>query len=152
MSTELALFSVLAAVTAAADRRAVDAASRTRSCSCSAGSALAVIPGIPEVELEPEIVLLVVILPPLLYAAAFFTPLRELRRNVRPISLLAVGLVLATMVAVAVVAHEALGFGWARGVRARRDRLAHRPGRGDRDRPPARRPAADRHRSSRARA
>ena len=57
--------------------------------------------------------MLLVILPPLLYAAAFFTPLRELRRNVRPISLLAVGLVLATMLAVAVVAHEALGFGWA---------------------------------------
>ena len=57
--------------------------------------------------------MLLILLPPLLYAAAFFTPLRELRRNVRPISLLAIGLVLATMVAVAVVAHEALDFGWA---------------------------------------
>ena len=68
--------------------------------------------GVPEVELEPEVVL-VVLLPPLLYSAAYFTPLRELRRNVRAISLLAVGLVLATMVGVAVVAHAALGFGWA---------------------------------------
>ena len=76
------------------------------------GLGLAVTPGIPEVELDPELVLLI-ILPPLLYAAAFFTPLRELRRNVRAISMLAVGLVLATMVAVAAVAHEALGFGWA---------------------------------------
>ena len=76
------------------------------------GLGLAAAPGIPEVELEPEVVLLVM-LPPLLYAAAFFTPLRELRRNVRPISLLAIGLVLATTVVVAIVAHEALDFGWA---------------------------------------
>jgi CPA1 family monovalent cation:H+ antiporter len=76
------------------------------------GLALALVPGIPEVELEPELVLLI-LLPPLLYAAAFFTPLRELRRNIREISLLAIGLVLATMVAVAAVAHAALGFGWA---------------------------------------
>ena len=66
----------------------------------------------PEVDLDPELVLLI-LLPPLLYAAAFFTPLRELRRNLRPISLLAVGLVLATMVVVALVAHVALDFGWA---------------------------------------
>lgn len=76
------------------------------------GLGLALIPDLPNVELEPELVLLV-LLPPLLYAAAFFTPLRELKRAIRPISFLAVGLVLATMVVVAVVAHEALGFGWA---------------------------------------
>ena len=76
------------------------------------GVAIAAIPGIPDVELDPELVLLI-LLPPLLYAAAFFTPLRELRRNVRTISPLAVGLVLATMVVVAIVAHEALDFGWA---------------------------------------
>ena len=76
------------------------------------GLGLAAVPGLPEVELEPEVVL-VAILPPLLYGAAFFTPLRELRRNVRPISLLAIGLVLATMLVVAVVAHEVLDFGWA---------------------------------------
>jgi CPA1 family monovalent cation:H+ antiporter len=75
------------------------------------GLGLAAVPGIPDVELEPDVVLYVV-LPPLLYAAAFFTPLRELRRNVGSISLLAVGLVLATMVVVAVVAHVALDFGW----------------------------------------
>ena len=76
------------------------------------GLGLALTPGVPEVALEPELVLLI-LLPPLLYAAAFFTPLRELRRNVGPISLLAVGLVLATMVVVAAVAHAVLGFGWA---------------------------------------
>ena len=76
------------------------------------GLGLAVLPGIPEVELEPDLVL-VIMLPPLLYAAAYFTPLRELRRNVGPISLLAIGLVLATMVVVAAVAHAALDLGWA---------------------------------------
>jgi len=75
------------------------------------GAAVGLMPGAPEVELEPDLVLLV-LLPPILYAAAFFTPLRELRRNVRPISLLAVGLVLATMVGVAGIAHWALGFDW----------------------------------------
>lgn len=76
------------------------------------GAAMGVIPGAPRIELEPDLVL-VLLLPPILYAAAFFTPLRELRRNVRPISLLAVGLVLATMSGVAAVAHFALSFDWA---------------------------------------
>ena len=53
-------------------------------------------------------------LPPLLYSAAFFANLHELRRDVRPISLLAIGLVLATMGAVAVVAHALIdGLSWA---------------------------------------
>jgi monovalent cation/hydrogen antiporter len=111
VSTELTLVTILAAVTLL-----LIAAQWARIpypiLLVLGGLGLAVTPGVPEVDLEPELVLLV-FLPPLLYAAAFFTPLRELRRNVRPISLLAVGLVLATMVAVAVVAHGALGFGWA---------------------------------------
>src|SRR5207253_3098149 len=53
------------------------------------------------------------VLPPLLYSAAFFTSLRDLRANVRQISLLAIGLVFATVVAVAAVAHAAIsGLGW----------------------------------------
>jgi CPA1 family monovalent cation:H+ antiporter len=68
------------------------------------GLALGFVPGLPEIELPPDVVL-VVFLPPLLYSAAFFTSLRDLRANLRPITTLAVGLVLATMVAVAVVAH-----------------------------------------------
>lgn len=75
------------------------------------GLGLGLAPELPDVELDPEIVLLV-ILPPLLYAAAFYTPLRELRRNVRSISMLAVALVLATMLLVTLVAHEMLGFDW----------------------------------------
>ena len=54
--------------------------------------------------LDPDLVLLIV-LPPLLYAAAFFSSLRDLRDNVRPIGLLSIGLVIATTVGVAVVAH-----------------------------------------------
>ena len=53
-------------------------------------------------------------LPPLLYGAAFFTSLRDLRASARPIALLAVGLVVATTVGVAVVAHAFVdGLSWA---------------------------------------
>ena len=76
------------------------------------GLALGFIPGVPEVSLPPELVL-VGILPPLLYSAAFFTGLRELRANLQQISLLAVGLVAATMLGVAVVAHLATDLSWA---------------------------------------
>jgi Na+/H+ antiporter len=75
------------------------------------GSVIGFIPGVPSVELEPELVLLI-FLPPLLYGAAFFTSLRDLRRNARPIALLAIPLVGVTMTAVAVVAHEVIGLGW----------------------------------------
>jgi monovalent cation/hydrogen antiporter len=76
------------------------------------GAALGFFPGIPDVRLEPDLVLLIV-LPPLLYSAAFFSDLRELRRNVRPIGLLAVGLVLATAFGVAAVAHAIVpGLSW----------------------------------------
>ena len=77
------------------------------------GLLLGLVPGIPRLELAPELVF-VVILPPLLFAAAFFTSPRELVRNARPIGLLAVGLVLATTVAVALVIHALVpDMGWA---------------------------------------
>ena len=57
------------------------------------GLVLGVVPGLPTVTLHPDLVFLV-FLPPILWAAAYFTSLREFRRNLRPISLLAVGLVL----------------------------------------------------------
>ena len=57
----------------------------------------------PEVELPPELVL-VAFLPPLLYWSGFFASPRDLRADLRAISMLAVGLVLATTAAVAVVA------------------------------------------------
>ena len=68
------------------------------------GLAIGVVPGMPEFELDPELVFFGV-LPPLLYSAAFFTSLRELRVNARPIGLLALGLVVVTTVGVAVIAH-----------------------------------------------
>src|SRR3712207_7986095 len=76
------------------------------------GLALAFVPGLPPVELDPEIVFLV-FLPPLLFGAAYFTSWRDFRRNLRPIGLLAVGLVLATTLGVAVVAHFVAGLPWA---------------------------------------
>ena len=77
------------------------------------GLALGFAPGLPEIDLPPDLVL-VGVLPPLLYGAAFFTSLRDLRANVRPVGLLAVGLVLLTMVVVAVVAHTIVpGLPWA---------------------------------------
>ena len=66
------------------------------------GLVLGFIPGLPDIELAPELVL-VIFLPPLLYSAAFFANLHDLRTNLRPIALQAVVLVLFTMVAVAVV-------------------------------------------------
>jgi monovalent cation/hydrogen antiporter len=75
------------------------------------GVGIGYVPGVPELELDPDLVLLI-FLPPLLYGAAFFTSLRDLRRNARPIALLSIGVVAVTMVAVAVVAHQAIGLGW----------------------------------------
>jgi monovalent cation/hydrogen antiporter len=76
------------------------------------GLVLGFVPGVPAVELPPELVL-VLFLPPLLYRAAFFASPRDLRADVRAISLLAVGLVLATMAAVAVTAHALIeGLPW----------------------------------------
>src|SRR6266508_2143112 len=57
------------------------------------GLTLGFVPGVPGVELNPDLVL-VIVLPPLLYSAAFFSSLRDLRANVQEISLLSIGLVL----------------------------------------------------------
>lgn len=75
------------------------------------GVAIGFVPAIPDIELDPDVVLLV-FLPPLLYAAAFFSNLRELRANARPIGLLAIGLVVVTTLAVAAAAHWAIGLEW----------------------------------------
>jgi CPA1 family monovalent cation:H+ antiporter len=77
------------------------------------GLLLGFAPGLPEVQLPPDLVL-VAILPPLLYSSAFFTGLRDLRANLRPISLLAIGLVAVTTCGVAWVAHSVVsGLSWA---------------------------------------
>jgi CPA1 family monovalent cation:H+ antiporter len=69
-----------------------------------AGLALGFVPGMTIPELEPDLVFFV-FLPPILWAAAFFTSVRDFRRNLGPIGLLAVGLVFATTAVVAVVVH-----------------------------------------------
>jgi CPA1 family monovalent cation:H+ antiporter len=76
------------------------------------GLVLGLVPGIPHVQLNPDLVLLV-FLPPLLYSSAFFVDLRSLREDARVIALSAIGLVLATAVAVAVVGHQLIGLSWA---------------------------------------
>src|SRR3954464_3226049 len=69
------------------------------------GLALSFIPHLPEAKLNPAVVFYF-FLPPLIYPAALFTSWRDFRRNLRPILLLATGLVLFAMVAVACVAHS----------------------------------------------
>jgi CPA1 family monovalent cation:H+ antiporter len=70
------------------------------------------VPGVPHVHVDPDLIYLIV-LPPLLYIAGYFTPIRNLRANVGTISSLAVGLVLASAVAVAVVVRMMIpGISW----------------------------------------
>jgi CPA1 family monovalent cation:H+ antiporter len=77
------------------------------------GLLLGFVPGLPQVQLPPDLVL-VAVLPPLLYTTAFFTGLRDLRQNLRPISLLAIGLVAVTTCGVAWVAHTVVSdLSWA---------------------------------------
>jgi Na+/H+ antiporter len=76
------------------------------------GLCLGWVPNADEIVLDPDLVLLI-FLPPLLYAAAFFASPREMARNARPISLLAIGLVFATTLAVAAVAHWVVGLPWS---------------------------------------
>src|SRR4029453_1992330 len=57
------------------------------------GRALRFIPPLPQVQIDPETVFLIFV-PPLVYSAAFFTSWRDFVANMRPILLLAVGLVL----------------------------------------------------------
>jgi monovalent cation/hydrogen antiporter len=75
------------------------------------GAVIGFLPGVPDVSLDPDLVLLI-FLPPLLYGAAFFTSVRDLRRNAKPIALLSIPLVAVTMLAVAVVAHQVIGLDW----------------------------------------
>jgi len=78
-----------------------------------AGLGVGLIPGLPAFELDPHLVFLV-FLPPVLWSAAYFTSFREFRQNLRPITLLAVGLVGATTAAVAFAAHALFpGMPWA---------------------------------------
>jgi Na+/H+ antiporter len=76
-----------------------------------AGIAIAFVPGMPELALPPEVVLLLV-LPPLIYSASVAMSWREFRHNLRPIILLAGGCVVFTAAAVAVATHYLIGLPW----------------------------------------
>lgn len=77
------------------------------------GGIVGFFPSLPHLQFDPDTILMLV-LPPLLFSAAWATDWYQFRRNTRPIALLAVGLVLFTMVVVAVVAHARIpGFTWA---------------------------------------
>jgi monovalent cation/hydrogen antiporter len=75
------------------------------------GLGLSLLPGLPEVELEPDLVL-VVFLPPLLLFAAYSSDIRALRADTRALSMTAIGLVLATTSGVAVVGHHLADLSW----------------------------------------
>jgi Na+/H+ antiporter len=76
-----------------------------------AGIALAFVPGMPKLELPPELVLLLV-LPPLIYSASVAMSWREFKFSLRPIILLAVGCVIFTACAVAAATHYLIGLPW----------------------------------------
>jgi NhaP-type Na+/H+ or K+/H+ antiporter len=76
------------------------------------GLGIGFVPGLPVVQIAPEVIF-IVFLPPLLNAAAFFSSPLDLRAHFRPIILLAIGLVLLTTVAVSAIAHFVVGLPWA---------------------------------------
>src|SRR5918997_2750453 len=76
------------------------------------GLGIGFVPGLPDVEIAPEVIF-IIFLPPLLSAAAFFSSPLELRAYLRPILLLAIGLVLLTTAAIALVAHFLIDLPWA---------------------------------------
>ena len=67
------------------------------------GLVLGLVPGVPSIILDPDVIFLL-LLPPILFGAGYSTPIRDFRANARPIGLLAVGLVLFTTVVVGMVA------------------------------------------------
>jgi Na+/H+ antiporter len=77
-----------------------------------AGAALGLLPGLPEIDLDPQLILFL-FLPPLVYSSAWLISWREFQANMRSILLLAIGLVLFTTLCVAIVAHMLLGLSWS---------------------------------------
>ena len=110
METLLFMLAVLAAVAVIAER--LNTAPSI--VLVIAGIGIAFVPGLPNIQIAPEVVLLV-ILPPLIYSAGVSMSWREFCFNLRPITLLAFGCVVFTTCAVAVAAHYLLKFDWAIG-------------------------------------
>lgn len=77
------------------------------------GLMLGFVPGVPTFRIDPDLIFLIV-LPPLLYIAGFYTPVRSFRQHLGTIASLAVGLVLATALGVAAAVRVLFpGIGWA---------------------------------------
>src|SRR3954451_12589678 len=76
------------------------------------GIVVGVLPFAPDIRLDPDVIF-AVFLPPILYPSAFRFAAEDVRSNVRPIAFLAVGLVLATMAAIAAAVHAVAGIPWA---------------------------------------
>jgi Na+/H+ antiporter len=110
IQTLVLLLVIIAAVAVIAGRLKVPAAILL----VLTGIIFALVPGLPTLELSPELVLLLV-LPPVIYSAAVTMSWREFRFNIRPISLLAVGCVVFTTITVAAVTHWLLGMPWSVG-------------------------------------
>jgi CPA1 family monovalent cation:H+ antiporter len=110
MQTLLFMLAVLAAVAVLARRLNVAPSILL----VIAGILIAFVPGLPRVQLAPELVLFV-ILPPLIYSAGVAMSWREFKSNLRPIGLLAFGCVVFTTCVVAAAAHYLLNFPWAVG-------------------------------------
>lgn len=76
------------------------------------GLILGFVPGLPDIQLDPDLVLLI-FLPPLLYWESITAPTDAMAENAGQIALLAVGLVIATTIAVAAIAHALIpGMNW----------------------------------------
>ena len=106
------------------------------------GALFGFVPGLPQVTLDPDVVL-VVFLPPLLHASSVFANFGDFRANLRALTLSTVGLVLATMCAVAWAAHALVpGLPWAVAFVLGAICLADRPARGGDRHAAPRRPAA----------
>ena len=110
VETILLMMAVLAAVAVAAKRLAVPPSVLL----VIAGLGIALVPGLPNIELPPELILLI-FLPPLIYSAGVAMSWREFRFNLRPITLLAFGCVIFTTCAIAAAAHYLLHFSWGVG-------------------------------------
>ncbi|WP_363345679.1 Na+/H+ antiporter [Methylocystis echinoides] len=107
IQTLILLLAVVAAIAIIADRTRIPSAILL----VLTGVLLALMPGLPAIELAPEFVLLFV-LPPIIYTSAFNMSWREFRFNLRPIASLAVGGVVFTTVVVAAAAHWLMGLDW----------------------------------------
>jgi Na+/H+ antiporter len=103
----VSLLAVVAALSALAERLAVP----SPIVLVVGGVLLSFLPWLPPIDLPPELVLFL-FLPPLIYASAWQTSWRDFHANLRPILLLAIGLVLVTTTLVAVVAHAVVGLPW----------------------------------------